>query len=338
MVPVTSREIRLVARPQGVPDEGLFEVVETDVPDPADGQILIRNAYLSVDPYMRGRMNDRRSYVAPYALGEAMTGGAVGRVAASRNGDWPEGTWVLHSLGWREWALSDGHGLWPVEPAAGARVDGTGRAGNAGLHRLVRPHRARAAARGRDGIRVRCGRRGRQRRGPDRAPARLPRRRQRGLCREARLAARESASPRRFPTATARSWTACATPRRTGSTCTSTTSAAIISRLAIGSLRLYGRVVACGHISRYNDLEAQPGPRNMFMVVTKRLAVRGFIISDHYERYGDFLQAMGPWVRDGRVQYRETVVEGIENAPGAFLGLLGGENVGKMLVQVGPAE
>ena len=115
VVSVTSREIRLVARPQGVPDEDLFELVETEVPDPADGQILIRNAYLSVDPYMRGRMNDRRSYVAPFALGEAMTGGAVGRVAASRNADWPEGSWVLHSLGWREWALSDGGGLQPVD-------------------------------------------------------------------------------------------------------------------------------------------------------------------------------------------------------------------------------
>jgi NADPH-dependent curcumin reductase CurA len=105
---------------------------------------------------------------------------------------------------------------------------------------------------------------------------------------------------------------------------------------AIGALRTYGRVVACGAISRYNDLEAAPGPRNLFMLFTKRLTVRGFIISDHYDRYEEFLGEVGPLVRDGRLRYRETVVDGIDDAPRAFIGLLQGENVGKMLVRVGP--
>src|SRR5262245_46709257 len=112
-----AREIRLVARPRGFPDEELFEVAETFIPDPADGQLLIRNAYFSVDPYMRPRMNDVRSYVAPYTLGEAMPGGAVGRVASSRNPQFAEGDWVLHQLGWREWALSDGKALRRVDPS-----------------------------------------------------------------------------------------------------------------------------------------------------------------------------------------------------------------------------
>ena len=112
-----SREIRLVARPQGFPDEDLFEVAEAPIPDPADGQLLIRNAYFSVDPYMRPRMNDVRSYVAPFTLGEAMTGGAVGQVVVSRSRAHAEGSWVVHGLGWREWALSDGSGLLPVDPA-----------------------------------------------------------------------------------------------------------------------------------------------------------------------------------------------------------------------------
>ena len=99
----------------------------------------------------------------------------------------------------------------------------------------------------------------------------------------------------------------------------------------------YGRIVACGSISRYNATEAEPGPRNLFQVVTKRLLMQGFIICDHYDRFPEFLAEMGPWVRDGRVRYRETVVEGIEAAPSAFIGLLAGENVGKMLVQVGSA-
>ena len=112
------REIRLVARPQGFPGEDLFEVTETPIPAPAEGQVLIRNAYFSVDPYMRPRMNDVRSYVAPFTLGEAMTGGAVGRVAVSRNSRYGEGEWVLHQLGWREWALSDGATLRRLDPAA----------------------------------------------------------------------------------------------------------------------------------------------------------------------------------------------------------------------------
>jgi NADPH-dependent curcumin reductase CurA len=101
-------------------------------------------------------------------------------------------------------------------------------------------------------------------------------------------------------------------------------------------LRRNGRVVACGAISQYNATEAQPGPRNMFMVVTKRLRIEGFIVSDHYDRFPAFLADMGGWVREGKVRYRETVVEGIENAPAAFMGLLQGDNVGKMLVKVGP--
>ena len=140
-----AREIRLVARPQGFPGEDLFEVAETSIPDPADGQLLIRNAYFSVDPYMRPRMNDVRSYVAPYTLGEAMTGGAVGRVAASRHPRYAEGDWVLHQLGWREWALSDGSALRRLDPSDRADLDGSRCSRHAGLHRVVRALRARRA-------------------------------------------------------------------------------------------------------------------------------------------------------------------------------------------------
>src|SRR5262245_66613751 len=121
-----SREIRLVARPKGFPGEDLFEVAESPIPDPADGQILIRNAYFSVDPYMRPRMNDVRSYVAPFTLGEAMTGGAVGQIAVSRNSRYAEGDWVLHQLGWREWALSDGATLRRLEPCQAPVPTATG--------------------------------------------------------------------------------------------------------------------------------------------------------------------------------------------------------------------
>jgi len=113
----TSREIHLAARPLGVPLPADFALVEVDVPDPADRQVLIRNAFVSVDPYMRGRMNDTKSYVPPFALGEPLTGGAVGQVVASRDGRFEEGSWVVHNLGWRELALSAGDGLLAFDPA-----------------------------------------------------------------------------------------------------------------------------------------------------------------------------------------------------------------------------
>jgi NADPH-dependent curcumin reductase CurA len=105
---------------------------------------------------------------------------------------------------------------------------------------------------------------------------------------------------------------------------------------AIGAMRDFGRIVACGSISRYNDTRPEPGPRNLAFVVTKRLRYQGFIIIDHGDRFREFVAEVGPWVRDGKLQYRETVVDGLENVPAAFAGLFRGDNVGKMLVRVGP--
>jgi NADPH-dependent curcumin reductase CurA len=105
---------------------------------------------------------------------------------------------------------------------------------------------------------------------------------------------------------------------------------------ALSALRVRGRVVACGAVSQYNATEPVPGPRNLALVIGKRLRIEGFIVSDHIDRTPAFLAEVGPWVRDGSVRYRETVVEGIENASAAFIGLLAGENIGKMLVKVGP--
>src|SRR5512143_3234569 len=117
-MPSASREIRLVARPRGVPVVSDFELAEVELADPSEGEVLVRNAFVSVDPYMRGRMSDAKSYVPPFALGEPMRGGAVGRVVASRNERWPEGTWLVHDLGWREAAILDGRGVRAVDPSA----------------------------------------------------------------------------------------------------------------------------------------------------------------------------------------------------------------------------
>ena len=333
----SSREIRLVARPQGFPGEDLFEVAETPIPDPADGQVLIRNAFFSVDPYMRPRMNDVRSYVAPFTLGEAMTGGAVGRVAVSRNERYAEGDWVLHQLGWREWALSDGATLRRVDPGTAPVSTSLGVLGMPGftawygLFVLGRPQEgetvfvsgaagAVGSAAGQmakiAGCRVL---------GSAGSEEKLEWLRELGF--DAVFNYREQSAR-----------AALGDLASDGIDVYFDNVGGDHLEAAIGALRPHGRVVACGSISRYNDAEPSPGPRNMFMVVTKRLRIEGFIISDHFDRFGEFAREASGWVADGRLRYRETVVEGIENAPQAFLGLLRGENIGKMLVKVGPTE
>jgi NADPH-dependent curcumin reductase CurA len=330
-VPVTSREVRLAARPRGVPRETDFEVATTEVPDPADGQVLIRNAYVSVDPYMRGRMNETRSYAPSYVLGEAMYGGAVGRVEQSRHPAWPAGVWVSHLLGWREWALSDGSGLLPVDPSVAPVSTAVGVLGMPGftayygLLELGRPQPGEtvfvSAAAGAVGS----------------AAGQIAK--VRG-CRVIGCAG----SPEKvawlgelgFDGAFDYHETDVRDALADGIDVYFDNVGGPTLEAALGAMRLRGRVVACGAISHYNDERPEPGPRNLFLIVTKRLRMEGYIISDHYERYPEFLAEMSGWVRDGAVRYRETVVDGIEQAPSAFIGLLAGDNIGKMLVRVGP--
>jgi NADPH-dependent curcumin reductase CurA len=332
-----SREIRLVARPRGFPEEELFEVAETAIPDPAEGQVLIRNAFFSVDPYMRPRMNDVRSYVAPFTLGEAMTGGAVGRVVASRDARYAEGDWVLHYLGWREWALTDGAAVRRLDPEAAPVSTALGVLGMPGftawygLFALGRPQEgdtvlvsgaagAVGSAAGQMAAIAGCRVVGSA--GSVEKLAWLRDLGFDGVFNYQEQSARE----------------ALAELAPEGIDIYFDNVGGDHLEAAIGALRTYGRVVACGSISRYNDAEPSPGPRNMFLVVTKRLRIEGFIIRDHYDRFGEFVAEASAWVRDGRLRYRETVVDGIENAPKAFLGLLRGENIGKMLVKVGPDD
>ena len=332
-----AREIRLVARPQGFPDEDLFEVAETSIPDPADGQVLIRNAYFSVDPYMRPRMNDVRSYVAPFTLGEAMTGGAVGRVASSHHPRYAEGDWVLHPLGWREWALSDGSALRKLDPAVAPISTALGVLGMPGFTAWYGLHELGTPAEGEtvfvSGAAGAVGSAAGQ-------MARIAGCRVIGSAGSAEKLEwlRELGFDDVFDYTEQSPRHALAELAPEGIDVYFDNVGGDHLECAIGALRTHGRIVACGSISRYNDAEPAPGPRNMFLVVTKRLRIHGYIISDHYERFGEFVEQAATWVREGRLRYRETVVEGIENAPKAFLGLLRGENIGKMLVKVGPAE
>ena len=332
-----SREIRLVARPQGFPGEDLFEVAEAPIPEPAEGQLLVRNAYFSVDPYMRPRMNDVRSYVAPFTLGEAMIGGAVGQVAVSRNAAYPEGSWVTHSLGWREWALSDGSGMRRVDASVAPVSTALGVLGMPGLTAYYGLFDIGEPKEG-ETVFVSCA--------AGAVGSVAGQMAKIAGCRvigsagsEEKLAwLRELGLDAVFNYREQRVREALAELTPAGIDIYFDNVGGDHLEAAIGALRTHGRVVACGSISRYNDVEPTPGPRNMFMVVTKRLRIQGYIISDNFDRFGAFYKQAVEWLREGRLQYRETVIDGIENAPRAFLGLLRGENIGKMLVKVGPAE
>jgi NADPH-dependent curcumin reductase CurA len=334
-VPIASREIRLASRPRGAPLADDFALAEVQLPDPVEGELLIRNAYLSVDPYMRGRMNDVRSYVPPFALGEPMTGGAVGQVIASRNERFAEGAWVVHDLGWREVALSDGRGARVVDPERAPLSTTLGVLGMPGLTAFVGVVdigevrdgdtvfvSGAAGAVGSVAAQI-AKRRGALVVGSAGSPEKVAWLRELGLD---AVFDYHDASTREALREHAPDGIDVYFDNVGGETL----------EAAIGAMRLRGRIVACGSISRYNATEALPGPRNMFLVVTKRLRMQGYIIFDHYDRFPAFLAEVAPAVADGSIRYRETIVDGIERAPEAFIGLLEGANVGKMLVRVGP--
>lgn len=334
-MPTRSREIRLAARPRGAPVPSDFELAEVELPDPGEGEIVVRNAFVSVDPYMRGRMNDAKSYVPPFVLGEPLRGGAVGQVVASRSDRWPEGAWVQHDLGWREAAVLDGRGVRAIDPAVAPVSTALGVLGMTGLTAYVGIADIGGVEEG-DIVFV-SGAAG----AVGSVAAQLAR------VRGARVIG-SAGTPDKVAWLDELELDAAFDYRETetrqalrelapdGIDVYFDNVGGETLEAAIGAMRLRGRIVACGSISRYNATEALPGPRNLFMVVTKRLRMQGFIVSDHADRFPAFLAEVAPRVADGTIRHRETVVDGIERAPEAFIGMLEGANVGKMLVRVGP--
>lgn len=323
-----SREVVLAARPQGTPKESDFQLREAEAVELRDGEVRVRNAFISVDPYMRGRMTGVRTYVDPYQVGDVIEGGAVGRVAESRHDGFHEGDWVLSMLGWREVGIVSGESLRRLDPELAPPSTALGVLGMPGLTAWVGLVDIGQAAAGEtlyvSGAAGAVGSTAVQ-------IAKLMGLRVIGSAGSAekvewlRSLGVEAFDYRETPLKDALS---------DGIDLFFDNVGGEQLEGALNALRPFGRVVACGAISRYNDERPEPGPRNLSHIVTKRLRVQGFIVVDHMSRYGDFLAEVGPWVADGRLSYRETVVEGIERAPEAFVGLFHGANLGKMLVTV----
>jgi len=327
-----SREIVLVARPEGAPRESDFELRDRDDPALGEGEVLVRNVFVSVDPYMRSRMTGIRTYVGPYEVGDAIDGGAVGRVVESRHDEFAPGDWVLSRLGWRERGVAAGASLQKLDPSLAPPSTALGVLGMPGFTAwigLVEIGRVQegetiyvsgaAGAVGSAAVQL----------------ARLKRLRAIGSAgSDEKVEWLQSLGIEAFNYRTTRVRDALAE----GIDVYFDNVGGEQLEAAIGALRPFGRVIACGSISRYNDERPEPGPRNLGLVVTKRLRLQGYIIIDHYERYREFIAEVGPWVAAGKLEYRETIVDGLENIPAAFAGLFRGDNVGKMLVRIGPDE
>jgi NADPH-dependent curcumin reductase CurA len=327
-----SREVILVARPQGPPQESDFELRDVEEREPAEGEVLVRNVFVSVDPYMRSRMTGIRTYVGPYDVGSPIDGAAVGRVLASRFDGLAEGDWVSSMLGWRESGVVEGKRLRKLDPSFAPPSCSLGVLGMPGFTAWVGLVDIGGVREG-ETIYV-SGAAG----AVGSAAAQLAKLKGLRVLGSAgseekvawlRSLGIEAFDYRRTPVKEALA---------DGIDVYFDNVGGEQLEAALTALRPFGRVIACGSISRYNDVRAEHGPRNLGFIVTKRLRIQGFIVTDHTERFGEFIREVGPWVADGTVAYRETVLEGIENIPTAFAGLFRGDNTGKMLVRVAPDD
>jgi NADPH-dependent curcumin reductase CurA len=327
-----TRAVALAARPEGEPKASDFEVREAPTPSPAEGELLVRNVLVSVDPYMRGRMTGVRTYVPPYEVGQPIDGGAVGRVIESRHEGFAVGDWVVSQLGWRDQGVVPAQRARKIDPSVAPPSYALGVLGMPGFTAwigLVDIGRVQegetiyvsgaAGAVGSVAVQI----------------ARLKGLRVIGSAGTAeKVEWLQSLGVDAFNYRETRAKDAL----QDGVDVYFDNVGGAQLEAALGALRPHGRVIACGGISRYNDVRPEPGPRNMNLIVTKRLRIQGFIILDHNERFPAFLAETAPWVLGGELQSRETIVDGLENIPDAFAGLFRGDNVGKMLVRVGPDD
>jgi NADPH-dependent curcumin reductase CurA len=326
-----SREIILAARPRGVPQESDFELRDVaDDTELADGEVLVRNVFVSVDPYMRGRMSGIRTYVGPYEVGSPIDGGAVGRVVTSKHEGLSGGDWVSSMLGWRESGVVEGAKLRKLDPSLAPPSTALGVLGMPGFTAWVGLAKIAEVKEG-ETIYV-SGAAGAV------GSAAVQFAKLEGLRVIGSAGSNEKVEWLRSLGVEAFNYkeTAAEEALADGIDVYFDNVGGQQLEAALTALRPFGRVAACGAISRYNDQQAEPGPRNLGFIVTKRLRVQGFIVTDHTASFGDFLREVTPWVAEGKIEWRETVVDGIENVPAAFAGLFRGANTGKMLVRVGP--
>jgi len=336
--PLVNRRIVLAQRPRGAPVPADFHLEQAAISEPAEGQLLLQTMYLSLDPYMRGRMSDAESYAPPLALGDVMVGGTVSRVVASRNPQFRQGELVLGFDGWQEYALSDGSDLTPLgdAPHPSYALSVLGMPGFTAYHALLKIGQPKAgetvvvaAASGAVGsvlgqiAKIKGARVVGIAGGVDKCRYVVDE-----LGFDACLDRRDSEFARRL---------AAACPD--GIDIYHESVGGPVFDAVLPLLNDHARIPVSGSIAHYNEkgISARPDrlPQLLSALVFRRLRVQGFIILDHYaDGYPEFQRDMSAWVAASRVKLREDVVAGLENAPAALIGLLEGRNFGKVVVRV----
>src|SRR4051812_45178191 len=333
-----AKRVILVSRPVGEPKPSDFRIEECAVPAPGAGEVLLRTIWLSLDPYMRGRMSEGPSYAAPVPIGGVMEGGTVSEVVASNNPGFAKGDIVLSRAGWQTHAISDGKGLAkidskiaPISTAVGI-LGMPGMTAYTGLLAIGNPQAGEtvvvAAASGAVGSAVG-------------QIARIKGARAIGIaggadkCRYVKEELGfDDCIDHRDPDFPAKLKAACPD----GIDVYFENVGGAVFEAVFPMLNFFARIPVCGLIAQYNDTgDTAPKWAGAMLrnVLTKRLNIRGFIVRDFADKHADFLRDMSAWVRDGQVKYKEHVTEGLDNAPTAFMGLLKGQNFGKQLVRVG---
>ncbi|MFH8607764.1 NADP-dependent oxidoreductase [Streptomyces sp. NPDC018029] len=332
-----SREIRLAARPVGEPTPDLFELATTEVPDqPGEGQIVVRNTWMSVDPYMRGRMDDVPSYIPPFRLGAPLEGSAVGEVVASNAPEVPVGATVTHFLGWREYSVLDAAAATVVDTTlapADAYLGPLGATGLTAYAALTRTAPVRegdvvfvSAAAGAVGS----------------VAGQIAR--ELGASRVIGSAGGPAKTKKLLDTFgydAAVDYRLGGLPEQLAQAAPDGVDVYLDSvggdhlEAAIGAIRPGGRIALVGAISTYNATEPAPGPNNLFQAAKQEATLRGMLVTSHLDLFPEWIGRAAPLLADGTLRTEQTVVDGIERAPEAFLGVLRGANTGKMLVRIG---
>ena len=334
-MPERNRQVLLKRRPDGMPAPGDFNIVDAPLPEPHDGEVLLRGIYLSLDPYMRGRISGQRSYARPTEIGEVIEGRVVGQVAQSKHPGFREGDYAMGGYGWQLYSAVPGNGLLKLDPNEAPISTALGILGMPGMTAYIgltdigQPKSGEtiviSAASGavgavagqlakRQGARV-IGIAG----GADK-------------CRYVKdELGFDAALDHRSPDLGAALDQVC--PK--GIDVYFENVGGAVQQAVFPRLNDFGRMIMCGMISEYNDTAPRPGP-NLMSAVRKRLRIQGFIVSDQWQRYGEFRATAAPLVKSGQLKFREDIVDGLDNAPEAFIGLLQGKNFGKLLIRLSP--
>lgn len=331
---MNAKQIQLKSRPEGLPNASNFAEAEVALAAIKDGEFLVKNLWMSVDPYMRGRMIDRKSYIAPFEIGAVLEGGAIGEVIESNNSEFPVGSKVNSMHGWRSHYVTDGTEITrlPQTPISESHFLGVlgmpGMTAWTGLNRIAELKSGEtlfvSAASGAVGsIAVQIGK-----------------------LMGARVVA-SVGSDEKAEHIKSLGVDAVINYKTCGDLTAALAQAAPEGidvyfenvggehlTAALNNMKDHGRIAVCGMIAQYNDTVPTPGPTNLAQIIMKKLKIEGFIVFEHWAHYPEFAKQMGQWLAEGKVTAEQTVYEGLSNAPEAFIGLFEGKNRGKMIVKL----